>query len=427
MTAWQAIRHTFATVRERRRKWRAEQSPAAESEEVAGPAPGEPPSEKATEEKTTGEEPAVEDEPIVKAEDEAARLSTRDQPLGQPGRPMDRRSPFFLGLFGAMGVAVAYVLFQLVTAARDVLTLIGLAAFLAIGLNPAVEWLIRRRIRRWAAVLIVLLAALAVFGGFVAAAIPPLVSQATAFVNHLPAYWQDLRNHSSLLGRVNDQFHLQERLTSVLNGDVSSLLQGVIGAGRVVLGALASVFTVIVLTIYFLADLPRIKRTALRLVPNSRRPRVILLSDEIFSRVGGFVLGNLITSLIAGLATFVWTEATGIPYPVLLALFVGIMDLIPVIGSTVAGIVLCLVALTVSVPLALATAGYIIIYRFAEDYLLVPKIIGKTVRVPAVTTVVAFFVGGALLGVIGAVVAIPVAAVIGLVLNEIVFPRLDRS
>ncbi|HET6505017.1 MAG TPA: AI-2E family transporter [Amycolatopsis sp.] len=417
MTAWRDFRDKLAALRERRRAWRAAQVPF-------------PPRRKGRAGRGAGADDIPDlgtPEPIAQAEDLASRISTEDQPLGRPGRPMDRRSPFFIGLVGALGVGVAYGFFQLLVAARDVLTLIGLAAFLAIGLNPAVEWLVRRRLPRWAAVLSVLLAAAVVVGGFLAAAIPPLISQGTMFVEQLPRWWQELQNHSSLLGRLNDRFHLQARLTSLLSTDANGLLNGAIGAGRIVLGAVASLLTVVILTIYFLADLPRIRRTVYRLVPHSRRPRVILIGDEIFTRIGGFLLGNLITSLIAGIATFVWTEATGIPYPVLLSLLVAILDLIPVIGSTVGGLIVGLVALSISFPLALATGGYILAYRLAEDYLLFPKIIGKTVRVPAVTTVVAFVVGGALLGVVGAFVAIPVAAVIGLILNEVLYPRLDRA
>lgn len=404
MRAWQVVRNRIAALRERREQWKAAQEPTVEQAD-------------------TGPEP----EPIEAAEDVAARISTDDQPLGKPGKPLDHRSPFFIGLTGALGVGVAYGLFQILLAARDVLTLIGLAVFLAIGLNPVVEWLIKRRLPRWAAVSVVLLAALAVVAGFMAAAIPPLVSQATAFIEQIPKFWQELQDRSSFLGQLNDRFHLRDRLTTMISGDSSALLQGVIGAGQIVLGALASTATVVVLTIYFLADLPRIRRTLYRLVPHTRRPRVILIGDEIFARIGGFLLGNLITSVIAGLATFAWTEALGIPYSVLLAMFVAIMDLIPVVGSTIAGIVVVLVALTVSLPIAIATAGFIIVFRLAEDYLLFPKVMDKTVRVPAVATVVAFFVGGALLGVIGAFVAIPVAAVIGLVLKEVLYPRLDRS
>lgn len=421
---WQAVKRTAIGLRDRRVAWAASQSSltatASRSEtdgdsvDVTGasrPAGGDGDGDGA----------------IARAEDEAARLSTPDQPLGRLGRPLNRRSPFFIGLTGAAGVAVAYGLLQLLSAARDVLTLIGLATFLAIGLSPAVDWLVRRRLPRWSAVLVVLFAIVVLVGGFVAAAVPPLVEQANHFVQVLPTLWQEMRNHSSLIGRINDRFHLQQRLTSSVSGSASTLLTGVIGAGQMVFSALVSTVTVVVLTIYFLADMPRIRRTFYRLVPASRRPRAILIGDEIFTRIGGFVLGNLITSLIAGVATFLWAVVTGIPYALLLGLFVAIMDLIPVVGSTLAGLVVALVALTVSFPLALATGGYIIVYRLLEDYLLVPRIIGKTVRVPAITTVVAVLVGGALLGIIGALVAIPVAAVIGLVLEEVAFPRLDRG
>ncbi|HWC84341.1 MAG TPA: AI-2E family transporter [Pseudonocardiaceae bacterium] len=367
------------------------------------------------------------DEAIARAEDAASRLSTPERPLGRPGRPLNHRSPFFVGLTGALGVAVTYGLLEVVVAARDVLLLIGLSIFLAIGLSPAVDWLTRKRLPRALSVVIVLFACVAFVGGFIASAVPPLVEQSTRFVQEAPSLWHGLQDHSSVLGQLNDRFHIQQRVTGMVSGNTGSLVQGLIGAGQVVFSALTDMVIVIVLTIYFLADLPRIRRTIYRLVPNSRRPRVILIGDEIFSRIGGFVLGNLITSLVAGLAVFVWAEIFGIPYPVLLALFAAIMDLIPVVGSTVAGVVVALVALSVSVPVALATVGYIVAYRLAEDYLLVPRIIGRTVRVPAITTVVSVLIGGSLLGVVGALVAIPVAAVIGMIMQEVLFPRLDRG
>jgi len=117
----------------------------------------------------------------------------------------------------------------------------------------------------------------------------------------------------------------------------------------------------------------------------------------------------------------------GIPYPILLGLFVALMDLIPVIGSTIGGAVVSLVALTVSLPVAIATLAFYIAYRLAEDYLLVPRIMGSTVKVPAVVSVVAVLAGGALLGIVGALVAIPVAAALLLLLREVTFRRLDRS
>jgi predicted PurR-regulated permease PerM len=184
---------------------------------------------------------------------------------------------------------------------------------------------------------------------------------------------------------------------------------------------------VVVLTIYFLADMPRVTRTFYRLVPKSRRARAGLLIDEIFARVGGFVLGNVITSVIAGVGTFVWLEIFNVPYPLLLSVFVGFMDLIPIVGSTVAGIVVSLVALTVSIPIAIATAIFYVVYRNLEDYLITPKVMNRTVKVSGLVTVIAVVIGGALLGIIGALVAIPVAAAIKLVLDETAFPRLDAT
>ena len=363
---------------------------------------------------------------IAVAEAAAAQTRTDEAPLGQPGRPMNRRSPYFIGLLGAAGVATTYALAELVLAAREVLVLVGLALFLAIGLDPAVRWL-RRWLPRWAAVTAVTAAMLAVVGGFLAAAIPPLVTQSTAFANQLPHYLSLLQDRSSTVGRLNEQYHLKDRLTAALSsGGGSGLFGGLLGAGQVVLTAAAQTGTVLVLTVYFLADLPRIRQLIYRLVPASRRPRAIVLGDEMFAKVGGFVLGNLITSAIAGAGTFVWLLALRVPYPLLLSLMVALLDLIPIVGSSVAGIIVTLVAFTVSLPVAAATAVFYVVYRLAEDYLIVPRVMGRVIAVPATVTFVAVLIGGTVLGIVGALIAIPVAAAIRLVLQETVFPRLDR-
>jgi len=173
--------------------------------------------------------------------------------------------------------------------------------------------------------------------------------------------------------------------------------------------------------------MPRIRLFGYRLAPQSRRARVILLGDEVFTKVGGYVLGNFLTSVIAGVGTYIWLVIFGVPYPILLGLLVALLDLIPVIGSTVGGAIVSLVALTVSLPVAIATLGFYVVYRLAEDYLIVPRIMGRTVEVPAVVTVVAVLLGGTLMGLIGALVAIPVAAALRLLLQEVAFHRLDSS
>jgi predicted PurR-regulated permease PerM len=364
---------------------------------------------------------------LNEAVEAAAVLAEATGGLGAPGRPMNRRSPFFIGMAAAAGVAVTYGLVELTIRARSVLVLIGLALFIAAGLDPAVGWLTRCGVRRWLAVIMTLLAVAGAVAAFLAAAIPPLATQATALVAELPRYMHSLQDHNSQLGKLDAQYHIQQRLSRLISSRGSSLIGGVLGAGELVLGAASALLIVAVLAVYFLAEMPRIKLFAYRLAPHSRRTRVILIGDEIFAKVGGFVLGNFLTSVIAGLGTYLWMLIFGLPYPILLGLFVAFMDLIPVIGSTIGGAVVTLVALTVSLPVAALTLGFYVAYRLAEDYLLVPRVMGRTVRVPGVVSVVAVLVGGTLMGIIGALVAIPAAAALRLLLEEVAFHRLDDS
>jgi predicted PurR-regulated permease PerM len=375
----------------------------------------------------TDEQDGQGDQLIQEAVEEAAAVAEETGGLGVPGRPINRRSPFMIGMAGAFGVAVTYGLVELFIRARAVLILIGLALFIAAGLDPIVGWLTRHRMPRWAAVLTVIGCSVGVIAAFLAAAIPPLTNETTALAHQIPHYIQDLQNRNSQLGKLNVKYHLQQRLTTLVTSKGSSLVGGVLGAGALVLSTASSLLAVLVLSIYFLSGLPQIKLFAYRLVPHSRRPRVILIGDEILAKVGGYVLGNFITSVIAGAGTFLWMLAFGVPYPLLLAMFVALLDLIPVIGSTIGGVVVTLVALTVSLPVAVGTLVFYVGYRLAEDYLIVPRIMGRTVEVPAIVSLIAVLLGGVLLGIVGALVAIPTAAAIRLVLNEVVIRRLDKS
>jgi predicted PurR-regulated permease PerM len=356
--------------------------------------------------------------PVAEAEAEAAQISESDQPFGPIGERFDRRSPFLIGMAAAAGVAVTYGLVLVLVGLREVLILIGLALFIAIGLEPLVSWLVGRGLPRWLAVTVVFVAAFGAVGGFLMAVIPVVVEQTTQLVAKAPDYLR----HNSWIGQLNERFHLQQAIESSFSGG-----SGLFDAGVAVFGVLANLLILIVLTIYFVAALPGIRAALYRLVPHSRRPRAILIGDEISAKVGGYVLGNLVVSVIAGVLTLIWLLIFGVPYAVLLAITVAVLDLIPVIGSVIGGILVSLVALTVSLPVCLATIGFVLAYRFAEDYLLVPKIIGGVVKVPAVVTVVAVLLGGALLGVVGALVAIPVAAAGLLLAEEVLYSRLDRA
>jgi predicted PurR-regulated permease PerM len=345
-----------------------------------------------------------------------------ENPLGVMGRPFDRRAPFFVGLTGALGVAVAYVIAVGIGDIASVLTLIGLALFIAIGLNPIVALLVHRGLSRGVAVGIVTAGFLMVILAFVLAAVPPMAHQVQNLVNNYPRYRADLATGKGWSGQLVSKLHLTSYFTgkSKLQLSVSG---GVLGVGKTVLTLGVATISVVVLTLYFLIALPGVKRLWLLLIPLSRRERVGLLTNEVFDRVGGFMLGNLLTSLVAGVGTFIWLAVFGVPYPLLLALFVALFDLIPMVGSTVAGLVVTVVALTKGVPVGVATGIFYIVYRFAEDYLLNPRVMKHTVKVSPGLTIIATLIGGTLLGLIGALVAIPVAATIQLLLEEVAFPR----
>ncbi len=363
-------------------------------------------------------------DPLSAAEAEATEISTADQPLGALGAKFNRRSPFVVGMAAAAGVAVIYGAVQALADARSALTLIGVALFLAIGLDPLVSWLVRHRFPRWAAVTTVFVSALVLAAALLAIAIPPLAQQASQLVAQAPDYLLEAQDHSSTLGRLNDRFHLQQQLTDAVNG--STVLEHLVSAVTLIFDEVTKLVLVAVLTVFFLADMPQIRANLYRLVPGARRPRAILIGDQIFAKVGAYVLGNVVISVIAAVGTFLWLEAFGVPYPLLLAIFVAVFDLVPVVGSTVAGVVVAAVALTVSIPVSVATVAFFVAYRLIEDYLLVPRIIGRAVQVPAVLTVVAVLLGGAVLGIIGALVAIPIAAALQLLVHELLYPRLDQ-
>src|SRR5581483_2159663 len=303
----------------------------------------------------------AEDEPTqevvdeIRARAEAQAGVTKDTAFGQVGRPFDRSGPFFVGFVGALGAACAVAIALTIVAAGQVLVLLGLP--------------------RWAAVSLVVLAMLVVVGGFVALAVPLVTEQASKLSQQLPGYLHRLDRKSSTFSELNSKFHIVHGLQKALAGGAS--FESVVGVGKAILGFITSAVLVTVVAIYLLIDLPRVRRSLYLLAPRSRRPRMVLLTDEMLDRVGGYVLGNLLLSLIAAVLTTAWALAFGIPYAVLQGLLVGLLDLIPIIGSTIGGIIVSLVALTVSLPVAIATGGFYVLYRFLEDYLLTPRIMRR--------------------------------------------------
>jgi predicted PurR-regulated permease PerM len=367
-----------------------------------------------------GEETLARDEAHDEHED-------HDPQFGRPGRPIRRDSPFMLGFLGALGVFLAWFLTQAIVQARGVIILIVVSLFLAIGLNPVVERLMQRGMRRGAAIGIVFAVVIAVVVGFGFAVVPPVVEQSNAFVQELPSYLDDLRKNGTVRRFDQDYGVIERAQEYVASGDMGQrAFGGLVGVGRIVLNAVFGVFSVLIMTLYFLAALPSMKRQAYRLVPASRRERVTLLTDEILTRIGGFVSGAFTVAFIAALTSYAFLLAVDLPYALALAVFVGLLDLIPLVGATIAAVVVSLLGFTESVTVGLICVAFYAAYQQFENYVVYPRVMRRAVDVPAPLTVVAALLGGALLGIVGALIAIPVAAAVLLVVRQVAIPRMDR-
>lgn len=363
------------------------------------------------------------------AEDHAAGAAhSADAQFGRLGRPLRRDSPFMLGFLGALGVFLAYFLTNAVVQARGVIILIVVSLFLAIGLNPVVEWLTERNLRRGMAIAIVFFAVIGAFVGFGFAVIPPAAEQSNAFVKELPNYLENLRKNPTIRQFDNDYGVIERAKAYVESGDLGQrVFGGLVGVGRVVLNAVFGALSVLIMTLYFLASLPSMKRQAYRLVPASRRQRVQLLSDEVLSRIGGFVSGALAVAFIAGLTSYVFLLIVNMPYALALALFVALLDLIPLVGATIAAVVVSLIGFTESTAVGLACVVFYVAYQQFENYVVYPRVMRRAVDVPAAATVVAVLLGGTLLGIVGALLAIPTAAALLLIVRQVAIPRMDRT
>ena len=362
---------------------------------------------------------------VAEAEASAAALVTPDHPLGTAGAPTDRRGPFTVGFLAAAGALVAVGLAVLAWLALEVLILICLALVLALGLEPVVSVLVGRGWRRWAAVSAVCFGLVIVAAGFLAIVIPPLITQAGSLSSETRRVLAAVQDQNSPVGRWAGQLHLQERVSQYVEANTGSIANGLVGVGAQIFGALSGAVIVLVLTVYFLAALPALRAGAYRLVPHSRRPRTILVGDSIVAKVGAYLLANLFTSVVIAVATFIWLLVMKVPFALALAVLVGLLDLIPTVGSIVAGALVALAAWAVSWPTAVATLGFYVAYKLFEDYLLWPRVASRAVQVPAWLTVVAVLIGGALLGVLGAFLAIPVAAAALVVVREVIHPHQD--
>ncbi|MDQ4006905.1 MAG: AI-2E family transporter [Actinomycetota bacterium] len=366
-------------------------------------------------------------QPRAVADEPAAAPPPEPAPPPRPHRPLTAHSPFTVGFLGALGVLVALALQELLAAASSVILLVAVAMFLAVGLNPVVEWLMRRGTRRGIAVTVVFAAVLASIGLFVVAIVPVISDQVQAIVTATPQLIEDLKSNS-LVNSLNQRFDLLDRISAQVQSGAAAgqLAGGVLDVGLAVLGALANTVIVVILTLYFIASLPKIKTVAYRLVPASRRERVASLGDEVLRSVGGYVGGAFVIAFTAGVTSLVFLLIVGLSqYAVALAFVVMLLDFVPLIGATIAAVLVSAIGFAEDPTIGIACVIFYVVYQQVENYVLYPRVMANSVDVPGAVTVVAVLAGGTLLGVIGALLAIPTAAALLLVMREVLIRRQD--
>jgi predicted PurR-regulated permease PerM len=319
-----------------------------------------------------------------------------------------------LGALAVLGAAAA------VYTTRAVLVRVLIALFIAISLDPAVRMLTRRGMRRGLAVLLIFLVAGGLVAAFLVSVIPALVHQFEALVRDFPGYLAGLQERSARFRGLSDRFQLTSRIQDLLAGLPGRLGSGLLGLTRRLFGALFSTLTVLVLTVYFMADLPRLRHGLLRLFPHAHRARFGRIADVMVDKVGDYMIGNLLISLTAGLASFAVLEALGVPFAVPLAFVVALCDLIPMIGAALGAVVCVLAALLTTElwPTTVIVALFFVAYQQLENYLIAPRILRHTVSLSAAAVLLASLIGGTVLGLVGALMAIPVAAGLKVVLAE---------
>ncbi len=337
-------------------------------------------------------------------------------------------SPFRVGFLGGLGVLLAYVTYQSLDSLRGTLITIAVAALLAIGLDPAVAFLIRRGLRRGLSVLIVMVGLLAFIGAAFYAVIPPIVNEVAAFIESIPELIAGLQQNDTIR-------HLDERFGVLQQVQNSTFLQDlaagagttVVTAGVTVAALVVDLLIVLVLTLYFLAGFPKIKRAAYRLAPGSRRERVSELGDIILRQMGGYLGGASLIALQAAVFAGLFAAIVGLPYPWAIALGAALLDFVPVVGPIVIGVTMMLLGFTVSIAVGVVAAAVYLVQHLFEAYWLYPRVMHRAMSISTGTVVVAIVLGGALLGVTGALMAVPVAAAVQLIIREVIFPMQDRN
>jgi predicted PurR-regulated permease PerM len=355
-----------------------------------------------------------------------------NEDFGTAGKPVNTSHPFYFGFMVTIGALLALTMLQALASASAVFILIIISIFLAAGLNPAVMFFQNRGLNRGASVGAVMASVLLFVAAFIAIAVPPLIDQGNQLLDNAPALIKDL-NNNAFINDLNNKYgvidSLQTKIDSLIKDGQFAITAfgGVIGVGKAVVSGLVSTITILVLTLYFLASLPQVINIGLRFVPATRRDRVSKLTNAIVARIGSFVGGQAIIAALAATFILIMGLIVGMPYPGPLAMVVLICGFIPLVGHFIGMSIVTVVSLTDSLTTAAITLGAYILYVQIENYVITPRIMRKSLAIPGLVTIIAALLGASLLGLVGGLLAVPIAAAVLLILDEVVFPRADQA
>ena len=351
----------------------------------------------------------------------------RDE-FGVAGAPMSRSNPFYFGFVAALGALTALVFLRALASASQIFVIIIVALYLAMGINPAVEGLRKRGLSRVIAVLTIFTWILSFVIFFIAVVIPPVISQGSALINSAPDLLRDLETHP-VIADLNKQFGvidtLQRQLAEATSDGtlIISAFGGIVGVGKTFLSGAFTAVTVLILTLYFVVGLPQATNFGVRFVPATRRDRVSKLTFAIIARVGSFVGSQIVLAFMASVFVLILGLSLGMPSPFAIAMIVLVCALIPLIGHYIGGSIVTMVALTQSLLFGIIALVLYIIYVQIENYIFTPKIMKRALNVPGAVTIISALLGTSLLGLVGALLAVPIAASIILILEEVLFPQ----
>ncbi|WP_394550718.1 AI-2E family transporter [Agromyces sp. MMS24-JH15] len=339
---------------------------------------------------------------------------------------------FRIGFVGALGVLAALMLGGVVGQLSTVILYVVFALFLALGLDPLVTML-ERWMPRWVAILLIVAGVLGVGALLVATIVPIIVDQTAYVIDHWEQIGEDVANSPLVLwlqGLFGPDLNLPTLIEDAITwlsdpANLASLGGGVLAVGAGIAGGFTGVVIVLILMLYFMASLRSMERYSARFVPASSRARYLDLTDDITSSVGRYVMGQAALGATNGVLSFIYLSIIGAPSPILLAFIAFLCSLVPLVGTLTGAIVISLVCLVASPLTALAAIIYYLVYMQVEAYVISPRIMNKAVAVPGALVVIAAVAGGTLGGVLGALVAIPVAASLIIIIEKVVFPRQD--